>query len=187
MAKFSAAYHFPKGFLWGTATSSHQVEGGNTLNNWHQWEQTPGKIVQGQTSGLACDWWGGRWKEDFDRAQETGQNAHRLSIEWSRIQPAADRWDDDALDHYRQIIRGLIERNMTPFVTLHHFTDPIWLTEMGGWLNPQTPFLFEKYVRRVAEALKEYATLWVTINEPNVYTFVGYLFGDFPPGHPSLP
>lgn len=187
MAKFSAAYHFPNGFLWGTATSSHQVEGGNTLNNWYQWEQAPGKIIHGHTSGLACDWWGGRWKEDFDRALETGQNAHRLSIEWSRIQPAEDRWDENALDYYRQIIRGLIERNMTPFVTLHHFTDPIWVTEQGGWLNPQTPFHFEKYVRRVVEALKEYVTLWVTINEPNVYTFIGYLYGEFPPGHHSLP
>jgi beta-glucosidase len=187
MAKFDAAYHFPRGFLWGAATASHQVEGGNTNNNWYRWEQTEGKIKNGDKSGLACDWWGGRWKEDFDRAAETGQNAHRLSIEWSRIQPAIDRWDEEALDYYRQIIRGLVERNLTPCVTLHHFSDPLWLTDLGGWLYADAPVLFEKYVRKVVEALKEYVTLWVTINEPNVYTFSSYLLGDFPPGHKSLP
>ncbi len=187
MQKFEAAYHFPKGFLWGTATASHQVEGGNTNNNWYRWEQTPGKIREGHTSGLACDWWGGRWKEDFDRAVETGQNAHRLSIEWSRIQPEQDRWDEDALDYYREIIRGLVDRNLTPFVTLHHFSNPLWLEDMGGWLNPDTPRLFEVFVRKVVEALKEYVTLWVTINEPNVFTYAAYLYGDFPPGHLSMP
>jgi len=187
MPKFEAAYHFPKGFLWGTATASHQVEGGNTNNNWYRWEQTPGKIREGHLSGLACDWWGGRWKEDFDRAVETGQNAHRMSIEWSRIQPEPDRWDEDALDYYREMIRGLVDRNLMPFITLHHFSNPLWLEDMGGWLNPETPRLFEVYVRKVVEALKEYVTLWVTINEPNVFTYAAYMNGDFPPGHTSMP
>jgi beta-glucosidase len=187
MPKIEAAYHFPRGFLWGTATAAHQVEGGNTNNNWYRWEQTEGKIIHGDQSGRACDWWGGRWKEDLDRAAETNQNAHRLSIEWSRIQPELDRWDEHALDNYRDIIRGIVERKMTPCVTLHHFTDPLWLTDMGGWQNEQAPAFFEKYVRRVVEALKEYVSLWVTINEPNVYVFSGYLFGSFPPGQKSLP
>ena len=63
-----ATFHFPRGFLWGTATASHQVEGNNTNNNWWNWEQQPGRIQQGHRSALACDWWGGRWKDDFDRA-----------------------------------------------------------------------------------------------------------------------
>jgi len=110
-----AAYHFPRGFLWGAATASHQVEGNNTNNNWWAWEQEPGHIKNGQKSGLAIDWWNGRWREDFDRAAGSGQNAHRLSIEWSRIQPAPDRWDEDALDRYRAMIRALLDRNMTPW------------------------------------------------------------------------
>ena len=105
-----ATFNFPRGFLWGTATSSHQVEGHNTNNNWHTWEQE-GNIIDGDKCETACDWWAGRWKDDFDRAAETGQNAHRLSIEWSRIQPTPDRWDEDALDHYRQMVRGAKERN----------------------------------------------------------------------------
>lgn len=178
-------YHFPKGFLWGSATASHQVEGGNTNNNWYAWEQQEGRIKNGHHSGLACDWWGGRWKEDLDRAAETGQNAHRLSVEWSRIQPSPDHWDEGALDHYRKIIRGLLDRNLTPMVTLHHFSDPLWLMETGGWENDKTPALFAVYTRKVVEALKEYVNLWIVINEPNVYTNGGYMDGTFPPGKHS--
>lgn len=181
-----ATFHFPRGFLWGTATASHQVEGNNTKNNWWTWEQQPGRIIQDDKSGLACDWWAGRWKEDFDRAKEAGQNAHRLSIEWSRIQPTPDYWDEGALDHYREIVRGLIERHMTPLVTLHHFTDPIWLAEMGGWENPEVKSYFNRFVAKVVEALKEYVTLWVTINEPNVLASEAYILGDWPPGKRDL-
>jgi beta-glucosidase len=178
-----ATFHFPTGFMWGTATASHQVEGNNTNNNWFAWENEPGRIINGHKAGLACDWWGGRWREDFDRAVDTYQNAHRMSVEWSRIQPAPDRWDENALDYYRQMIRGLVERGMTPMVTLHHFTDPLWLVEMGGWENDQTPQLFGVFVRKVVEALKEYVTMWIPINEPNVYTYGGWLnTAMFPPG-----
>jgi beta-glucosidase len=181
-----ATFYFPRNFYWGTATSSHQVEGHNTNNNWWAWEQQAGRIVNGHKSGLACDWWGGRWKEDFDRAAETGQNAHRFSIEWSRIQPAPDRWDEAALERYREMLRGLHERSMTPMVTLHHFSDPIWLAERGGWENKEVIHLFEIYVRKAVEALHEYCSLWITINEPNVYAFLGYLLGLFPPGKKDL-
>ena len=179
-----ATFNFPPGFLWGTATAAHQVEGNNTNNNWAYWENQPGRIHNGDKAGRACDWWAGRWRDDFDRAKETHQNAHRLSIEWSRIQPAPDRWNEDALDVYREMLRGLYHRGMTPFVTLHHFSDPLWLFEQGGWENPDTPALFEAFVRRVVDALREYCTSWIPINEPNVYAYQGYLDrgGAFPPG-----
>jgi beta-glucosidase len=178
-----ASYHFPRGFLWGTATASHQVEGNNTNNQWWQWEQdghTNGK------SGLACDWWGGRWREDFDRAAETGQKAHRLSVEWSRIQPEPDKWDEDALERYRTMLRGLRERGLSAMVTLHHFTDPLWLAGKGGWETDAIVPIFEKFVRKTVEALKEYCTLWCTINEPNVYALSGYVDGAFPPGRHDI-
>jgi len=178
-----ATYHFPKGFLWGTATASHQMEGNNTNNNWSQWEQDGHTVHR---SGLAADWWGGRWREDFDRAAETGQNAHRLSIEWSRVQPTPDKWDEEAIEKYRAMLRGLRERGMTALVTLHHFTDPLWLGEQGGWENENVVLAFEKYVRKMVGALKEYANLWVTINEPNIYALVGYANGAFPPGKKDL-
>lgn len=179
-------YHFPKGFLWGTATSSHQVEGHNTNNNWWKWEQA------GRTNGsaaVAADWWGGRWREDFDRAAEAGQNAHRLSVEWSRIQPAPDVWDEEALEKYRAMLRGLRERGMTPMVTLHHFTDPLWLEDFKGWETEAVVPLFEKFVRKTVEALKEYCSLWCTLNEPTGYALNGYIvtgIDDFPPGKNDL-
>ena len=179
----TASFHFPKGFLWGTATSSHQVEGGNTNNNWYAWEQAGHTAHK---SGLASDWWGGRWNEDFDRAAEAGQNAHRLSVEWSRIQPTPDRWDEEALERYRTMLRGLRDRNITPMATLHHFTDPLWLAELGGWETEAVVPLFEKFTRKVVEALKEYCSLWCTINEPNVYALEGYLRGNFPPGKSDM-
>jgi len=181
-----ATFHFPRNFLWGTATASHQVEGGNTNNNWARWEDTPGRIIDDQKAGLACDWWGGRWQEDLARARDSGQNAHRLSVEWSRIQPEPDRWDDEALARYVEIVRWLVNNGMTPMVTLHHFTDPLWLVDLGGWENDEAPAYFARFVRRVASALKEYVSLWTTINEPNVYVLSGWVEGVFPPGKTDL-
>jgi len=181
-----ATFYFPRGFLWGTATSSYQVEGNNRNTCWWAWEQESGRIKQGHKSGLACDWWGGRWREDFDRAAEGHQNAHRLSIEWGRVQIKPDRWDEDALDRYRQILRGLHERGMTPMVTLHHFNDPIWLMEQGGWENETAVTHFLAYVRKVVEALREYCTLWITFNEPNLWVIFGYIQGTFPPGKQDM-
>lgn len=181
-----AIYKFPQDFLWGTATSSHQVEGDNTNNDWWTWEQESGHIHQGHKSGKACDWWGGRWQEDLDRAAESGQNAHRLSIEWSRVEPSAAIWQDSALDYYRHIIRGALERNLKPMVTLHHFTNPIWVADQGGWSNPGIVSLYERYVRKVVNALHDLVDMWVTINEPNVYYVASYLKGVWPPGKKNL-
>lgn len=177
-----ATFHFPRGFLWGTATAAYQVEGNNTNCNWYAWEQEPGRIINGDKSGLASNWWNGRWREDFHRAAEGFQNAHRMSIEWSRIQPAPDRWDEEALDRYVEMIRGLLELNITPMVTLHHYTDPLWLVEKGGWENEAVVAYFEAFVRKVVQALKDYVSLWCTLNEPNGYVVQQYMLGIFPPG-----
>ncbi len=177
---------FPPGFMWGTATSAHQVEGGNTNNNWAAWEQQPGRIYQNQRAGRACDWWRGRYAEDFDRAAALHQNAHRFSVEWSRIEPERGKIDRAALRFYAKMISALRARHMEPLVTLHHFTNPLWIEENGGWLNPQTVQRFAHFVRVVAEELGADVTLWCTINEPLVYATQGYLFGRFPPGERHL-
>jgi beta-glucosidase len=177
-----ATYHFPRGFLWGTSTAAYQVEGNNIHSNWYDWEQKPGKIINGDKAGQACDWWNGRWREDFHRAAEGGQNAHRMSVEWSRIQPLPDRWDEEALNRYVDMVRGLKELNLTPLVTLHHYSDPQWFVEMGGWENEEAVGYFEKYVRKVVPALKDYVNLWCTLNEPNGYAIQGFIWGNFPPG-----
>lgn len=181
-----ATFHFPRGFLWGTATAAYQVEGNNINSSWYAWEQQPGRVVNGDKAGIACDWWNGRWREDFDRAVEGSQNAHRMSIEWSRIQPAPDRWDEEALNRYVEMVRGLVERNLTPVVTLHHYSDPQWFVDQGGWQLDTAAEYFEKYVRKVVMALKDYVSLWCTINEPNGYSSACYLFGIFSPGKKDL-
>ncbi len=179
-------YRFPKGFLWGTATAAHQVEGQNDNNNWFAWENDPGRIFQGQKAGLACDWWNGRWKEDLTNAAQDGQNSHRFSIEWSRIQPTPDTWNENALDFYREMLKEMRSLGLEPMVILHHFTDPLWIYENGGWENDATPRHFAKFVHRVVIALKDLVNLWITINEPAIYANGGYLEGSFPPGKNSL-
>ncbi|MBM4465807.1 MAG: glycoside hydrolase family 1 protein [Chloroflexi bacterium] len=177
---------FPKGFLWGTATSAHQVEGNNRNNDWWEWEKEPGHILDGSRSALACDWWN-RAEGDFDLAQEMGHNAHRLSLEWSRIEPREGEWDDDAMARYRQMLVGLRERGLEPMVTLHHFTNPLWLVEKGGWETEAVVPLFERYVTRVAEELGDLIGLWSVLNEPNIYAMLSYAGGRWPPGKRSLP
>jgi beta-glucosidase len=182
----NASYQFPPGFLWGTATAAHQVEGNNINNDWWVWEHQPDRILHGHLSGLACDWWRGRWKDDFDRARATHQNTHRMSIEWSRIEPEPAVWDESALDQYRTIIEGLIERGMVPMITLHHFTTPQWVQQREGWLSENITMWFERFVRKVVGALHDLVNLWITINEPNVFAYAGYAEGSFPPGRASL-
>lgn len=180
-----ATFHFPADFKWGVATAAHQVEGNNTNNNWWAWEQQEGRIKEAHKSGLACDWWENA-EADFDRAAEMGLGALRLSVEWSRVEPRPGEFDDSALERYNQILQGLRERNIEPMVTLHHFTDPRWLADQGGWENPETIPLFARFAHRVVETLGQYCDLWCTINEPNVYGYMGYLESVFPPGKSDL-
>jgi len=173
---------FPQGFLWGTATSAHQVEGNNTNNDWWAWEQA-GKVKE--PSGLACDHYR-RFREDFDHAKTLHQNAHRFSVEWSRIEPREGEWDEAALAHYQEVIRALRERGIEPIVTLHHYTNPLWLAAKGGWANPKVVDDFARYSRRVVEALGEQVRYWLTINEPMVYMSMHYLDGVGPPGEHNV-
>ncbi len=171
---------FPPDFAWGVATSAHQVEGGNLNNQWYAWEKK-GHIKSGDRVGLACDWWRNA-EQDFDRAQELGINALRLSLEWSRIEPEESRWDSAALDRYRAMLKALQERHIRPFVTLHHFTNPLWFEARGGFGAPKSVNLFQRYTRQVIAALGDLCADWTTFNEPNVYAALGYFLGEFPPG-----
>jgi beta-glucosidase len=173
---------FPPGFLWGAATAAHQVEGGNANNQWAAWEETPGHIYQDQKAGKACGWWKGRYTQDFDRARDLHHNAHRFSVEWSRIEPERGKFDNMAIEHYAQMIDALRKRGMEPLITLHHFTEPLWIDRIGGWTNPETVRRFERFARLVVEEFGSTVKLWCTINEPMVYATQGYLLGHFPPG-----
>jgi len=186
-----ATLHFPSDFRWGCASAAHQVEGDNTNNDWYAWEQGEGHIYGQQKCGRACDWWRNA-EADLERAAAMGQNAHRMSVEWSRIEPSDGRWDEAAIDRYRQMLRFMRERDMEPMITLHHFTTPLWLAEQGGWENPRIISRFERFATKVVESLGELCDLWITINEPVLYAILGYAAGSprdeihyqltFPPG-----
>lgn len=180
MAEQRSDLRFPDGFVWGVASSSHQMEGGNTNNQWHAWEERGG-IATGERSGLACDWWE-HAEADFDRARDLGVNGLRLSLEWSRIEPRPGRWDDAALARYRGMLVALRARGVEPLVTLHHFTHPIWLEDRGGFANPEAITLFARYAAKCVEALGDLCDFWCTVNEPNIYAALGYILGTWPPG-----
>src|SRR3989304_2682517 len=107
------ALKFPDGFYWGCATSSHQVEGDNRNNQWWAWEQEGGNIKDGTVSGPACDHYN-RFEEDFALAEELGHNAHRFSVEWSRIEPEEGRWGGKEGEQYRRARGGVGCRPTTP-------------------------------------------------------------------------
>ena len=176
-----ATMTFPSDFLWGTATAAHQVEGHNVNNDWWQWEQQEGAILDGSQSGAASDWWENA-EQDFDAAAEMGTNALRLSLEWSRIEPEPSVFDHGALARYREMLKGLHERDIEPMVTLHHFSNPLWLVEKGDFSSDLVVDYFQRYTAHVVEALGDLIPKWVTINEPMVYVFNRYLQGVFPQG-----
>ena len=172
---------FPKGFLWGAATAAHQVEGDNVKNDWWAFEQKPGAIWHGDRSGPACNWWCNA-EADFDVMAEMRHNTHRLSVEWSRIEPEEGTFDPAAIARYREMLTGLRRRGIEPMVTLFHFSSPSWLAHQGGWRNPAVIGHFRRFARHTVEQLGDLVKLWCTINEPNVYAAAGYLLGGHAPG-----
>ncbi len=179
-------FAFPSDFLWGTATAAHQVEGGNFNNDWWDWEQVPGRVKKGHSCRVANDWYGGRYQEDFQRAQSLGTKAIRLSVEWSRIESSEGVWDGEAIQYYRSKLQCALACGLTPQITLHHFTNPRWLAADGGWENPRVVRLFVRFTRRVVQELDDLCDFWVTLNEPNVFGVSGYLAGEWPPGKRDL-
>ena len=174
------ALRFPDGFVWGTATAAHQVEGGNWNNDWWMWEHDPGGPCA-EPSGDACDHWH-RYEADLDLLAGLGFNAYRFSLEWSRIEPEPDEWSSAALDHYRRVCAACHERGLTPIVTFHHFTTPRWVAHRGGWEDPGTADLFARFCGQAVARLGDLMGWACTINEPNVVASLGYRHALFPPG-----
>ncbi len=179
---------FDRDFLFGVATSAYQIEGNNVNSDYWSFEQ------MGKTEDLskkACNSWE-LWQEDNQLVEDLGVDVYRISIEWSRIEPEKGSFDTDALNHYIKIIEDLTDRGIRPVVTLHHFTNPIWLNdpedteEHPGWKDAASVEEFKKYVEFVVSHLKDRVDLWITINEPVVYVLGAYGTGNFPPGDKSI-
>ena len=173
----------PEGFVWGTATAAHQVEGSNWNCDWWQWEHDPATLCV-EPSGDAVDQWN-RYEADIALLAGFGFNAYRFSVEWARIEPEDDTWSAVALDHYRRVCAACHEHGVTPIVTYHHFTTPRWVAAAGGWADPATADRFTRYAERVTEHLGDLVGWACTINEPNIVAMHGYRSGAFPPGGQS--
>lgn len=171
---------FPTGFLWGSATAAHQVEGNNINSSWWPFELAEGSPAK-ERSGDAIDHFN-RFDSDFALLAALGQNAHRFSLEWSRIEPAKGHFSQAGLDHYKRVLESLHSHGLTPFTTLMHFSLPQWFAQEGGWLSKDTLDLFGRYVEHVATELGDLMPYVGTINEPSIAASSSYLAGTHPPG-----
>jgi beta-glucosidase len=178
---------FPDGFLWGSATASHQVDGGNDNNNWYRWEhsvdeQGRPRVHNGDRSGSAVEHWE-RYPEDIRRMRDDlGLRSYRFSIEWSRVEPRPGEFDPEAIAHYHDVIETLIDAGIEPMITLHHFTNPLWFEDRGGFEEEENIALFVRFSTRMFEEYGERVKRWCTINESGPYAVMGYGLGVFPPG-----
>jgi beta-glucosidase len=156
---------FPEGFLWGAATSAHQTEGNNTNSNWWHMETAPNSPFK-ERSGPGVDAFH-RYREDMELLASAGLNAYRFSIEWARIEPRPGEFSKEALEHYRDMIDTAFGLGLTPVVTLHHFTNPMWFSQRGGWAAADAVDRFGSYAARTGDILGDVP--WIcTINEPNM-------------------
>ena len=172
--------NFPKEFVWGTATAAHQIEG-NQHNNWTSFEDERGM----EPSGEACNHWS-LWKSDFDLLSDLGVDSYRFSIEWSRLEPSPGEWNDSAMRKYSEMVDDLISRGIRPMPTLHHFSHPSWWEEKGGFAEKENLEEFQSFCERVFDSLSDRVDVWCTINEPTVFSVMGYTLGQFPPGKRSI-
>jgi len=178
--------NFPENFQWCVSTSSHQIEGNNIDSDWWEYEHRPGTIKNNDKSNDGGDHWN-RLEQDTQLLVDLGIKSYRFSLEWAKIEPREGEWNQAALDHYKQEILLLKKNKIQPFITLHHFSLPLWLANKGGWSSPSAPASFQKYVTKVYESLGDLGVeYWVTFNEPTWNLISGYVTGEFPPGKKDL-
>ncbi|TAK96309.1 glycoside hydrolase family 1 protein [Patescibacteria group bacterium] len=192
---------FPDGFLWGASNSAYQIEGG-CVNNWSEWEKVnAGRLAkeargkwqlwqqeqfpemfeaQNYISGRACDHYN-LYEKDFDSAKELGHNAHRFSLEWSRIEPEEGKFSPEGIEHYRKVLQALRVRGIEPMVTLWHWTNPLWLEKKGGCESRDFAPALARYAQYAVEQLGDLAEFWVTLNEPTAVLAMAYVKGVWPP------
>ena len=178
--------HFPSTFAWGTATAAHQVEGYNDNNNWYTWENSfdennNSRIHNGDKSGIAADHWN-QYNTDIGLMKELGVNHYRFSISWSKIEPKKGKIDYNVIQHYKNLCNALIKSEITPVITLHHFTHPIWFEKLGAFEKKENIKHFLEFSELIFNELHSLVPIWCTINEPSVYVSQGYFNGVFPPG-----
>nr|CAA91220.1 beta-glucosidase [Thermoanaerobacter brockii] len=179
---------FPRDFVWGTATSSYQIEGavnedGRTPSIWDTFSKTEGKTYKGHTGDVACDHYH-RYKEDVEILKEIGVKAYRFSIAWPRIFPEEGKYNPKGMDFYKKLIDELQKRDIVPAATIYHWDLPQWAYDKGGgWLNRESIKWYVEYATKLFEELGDAIPLWITHNEPWCSSILSYGIGEHAPGH----
>ena len=177
-------FKLKNGLLLGAATAATQIEGGDENNNWARFARE-GKVYDGTSPVRACDHYN-RFREDIDLMADMGIEIYRFGIEWSRIEPAPGAFDPEVLAHYREEIEYMLSRGIRPMLTLHHFTNPLWFEDMGGFTNKRSVEIFMRFAERVIDALGDLVEDYITVNEPNVYATNSLFWGTWPPQKKSF-
>ncbi len=178
---------FPSDFVWGTASSSYQIEGteagdGRGPSIWDEFCREPGKIADGSDGNIACEHYK-RWPQDIALMAELGAKAYRFSIAWPRIFPSGrGHLNEKGMDFYKQLVDGLLEKGIKPWATLYHWDLPAALEHKGGWRNRDTAYAFADYTEAVVHRLKDRVGHWITHNEPWCVAVLGHRTGEHAPG-----
>lgn len=178
------AFKLKEGFLLGAASAATQIEGGECGHNWNDWYHR-GNITDGSDPARSTGHYN-LWREDADLMAEMGLKAYRLGIEWARLCPAEDKVDESAIEHYRKELAYLHEKGISVLLTIHHFTNPMWFEEKGGFTRSENIKYYLDLVALVVRSFGDLVSEYITINEPNVYATNSYYFGSWPPGEKSF-
>lgn len=180
---------FPQNFLWGSASAAYQVEGayvedGKGLTNWDTFVRIPGKTFQATTGDVAVDHYH-RYKEDIALMAEMGLKTYRFSIAWSRIYPkGTGEVNEKGLAFYESLIDECLKYNIEPMVTIYHWDLPQALVDSyGGWESPRIIDDYTAYAKTLFQRFGEKVKYWITLNEQNIFTTLGWLTAQHPPGH----
>ncbi len=177
-------FQLKPGMLLGVTTAATRIEGGAADSSWRRW-YAQGHIKDGSDPAAAVDHFG-RWQEDGALMEELGVQCCRMSVEWSRVEPEDGVFDQQAIARYRQELQDLTDRGIRPLLTLHHFSNPLWLEDRGAFASSDNITCFLRYVRRMVESFGDLVSEYVTFNAPNLYAYNGWLTGAWPPGKRNL-
>lgn len=172
---------FPSGFLWATGEDAYQHEGGNDNTDWARWEKsTPSPIANGDKCGRCIDFYN-RYEQDFQLAKSDYQNAHRIGIEWSRVEPTEGEYNEAAFSHYQSMLQSLKKKGFIVFLNLWHFTLPLWAADQGGFESERVMKRWKAYVKECAIRFSPFVDFWSTMIDAQIYALSGYATGELPP------
>jgi beta-glucosidase len=176
-------FSFPEGFVLGVSSAATQIEGGCTGHSWNDWYDK-GHIKDGSDPAVADDHWN-RWREDVDLMADMGIRAARFGVEWSRLMPEEGRPDASAAARYREEIEYMRQKGIDPLLTIHHFTNPMWFENRGGFAEKDNLHFFLELTELVVKSFGDLVSNYITVNEPNIFAVCGYMNGAWPPGRKS--